>query len=455
MARVPTSAWICSWIRSTRPEHVTLADHSLPSIGEAQERLAGGELSAVGLMEAVLSRIDEAEPEINAWIHLDREAALAEAKAAGKRKRRPPLFGIPICVKDVIDVAGMPTRCGSRNWSRTPVSDAESVARLRKAGAIVVGKGNTNEFAFGIDGRNSHWGDCRNPHDPDRVSGGSSSGPAAAVASGMALGGLGTDTSGSIRVPAAICGVVGVRPTLGLVPMNGIFPLAKSYDVAGPIARTAEDAASMMSALVGDPGLKPEPPAEGLRIAVAGSLTSRAGADVALLGAKATEWLEGEGATLVDAEIPDPAITDEVHRVIQLYEVAKVHAAWFETLKGEYEDQVRNRLEEARKITSTEYERAQEERERIVARFSEAMVGCDVLVAPSTPVTAPLLDGEPALQRTTLLSCVTSFSQLGWPVVTVPIGMAGGLPAGLQIVGLPGSESNLLGVASKLEAFYH
>ncbi|MGK2932215.1 MAG: amidase [Solirubrobacterales bacterium] len=436
---------------------MSFADHSLPSISEAQERLAGGDLSAAELMETVLSRIDEAEPKINAWIHVDREGALAQAKAADKRKRRPPLFGVPICVKDVIDVAGMPTTAGSANWSRMPVSDAESVARLRAAGAIVIGKGSTNEFAFGIDGRNSHRGDCHDPHDPSRVSGGSSSGPAAAVASGMALGGLGTDTSGSIRVPAALCGVVGVRPTLGLVPMNGVFPLAGSYDVVGPIARTSGGAAILMAALSGDPDAEPDPPADpkGLRVAIADALVSRSGTDVARLTGEVGEWLAGQGATLTGVEIPDPAITDEVHRTVQLFEVAQVHAGWFETLKDEYEDQVRDRLEEARKITSTEYEDAQEERERIVAGYRDLMEGCDVLLAPTTPGIAPSLDGDRGLQRTALLSCVTSLSQPGWPVVSVPIGKVDGLPAGLQIVGLPGSETKLLGVASMVESFYH
>ncbi|MBK8295076.1 MAG: amidase [Solirubrobacterales bacterium] len=411
-------------------------------------------------MEAVLSRIDEVEPEVNAWIHLDRKAALTAAKAADKRKRRPPLFGIPICVKDVIDVAGMPTTAGSANWSRTPMHDAESVARLKKAGAIVVGKGNTNEFAFGIDGRNSHWGDCHNPFDTSRISGGSSSGPAAAVASGMALGGIGTDTSGSIRVPASLCGLVGVRPTLNLVPTDGVFPLAHSYDVIGPLARTATDAEILTSVLSGEPKAKPKPaadPAE-LRVVVADDLVRRAGKDVAGLVMRVTEELARQGATLAHVAIPGLDAADEVHRQIQLYEVAKVHAGWFETLKDEYEDQVRSRLEEARQITATEYEAAQEERVRIVAGFDEAMKDCDVLVAPATPVAAPLLaaemvevNGEETLQRTALLSCVTSLSQLGSPVVTVPIGRIAGLPVGLQILGREGSDSMLLAVAKAVE----
>jgi len=415
-------------------------------------------------MEGVLSRIDEVEPEVNAWIHLDRKAAVAEAKVADKRKRRPPLFGIPICVKDVIDVAGMPTTAGSANWSRTPMHDAEAVARLRKAGAIVLGKGNTNEFAFGIDGRNSHWGDCHNPFDTSRISGGSSSGPAAAVASGMALGGIGTDTSGSIRVPASLCGLVGVRPTLNLVPMDGVFPLAHSYDVVGPLARTATDAAILTSVLSGEPKAKLLPaadPAE-LRVAIADDLVGRARGDVAGFFTRVAEGLAEQGATLTHVAISGFDAADEVHRTIQLYEVAKVHAGWFETLKDEYEDQVRSRLEEARQITATEYEAAREERVRIVTGFAEATKDCDVLIAPTTPVAAPMLasetidiEGEQVLQRSALLSCVTSLSQLGGPVVSVPAGLVDGLPVGLQILGRPGSESLLFGVAKAVEASYH
>ncbi len=412
-------------------------------------------------MESVLGRIDEIEPEVNAWIHLDREGALSQAKAADKRKRRPPLFGIPICVKDVIDVAGMPTTAGSANWSRTPVTDAETVGRLRSAGAIVVGKGHTNEFAFGIDGRNSHWGDCRNPFDPSRLAGGSSSGPAAAVASGMALAGLGTDTSGSIRVPASLCGLVGMRPTLNSVPMNGVFPLAHSYDVVGPLARTAEDVAILMSELTGGSKTKPKLQVDlsEIRIAIADDLLSRAANDVTDLIVRVTEDLESQGAAVVHVAMPEIDLADEVHRTIQLYEVAKVHAGWFETLKDEYEDQVRGRLEEGRKITASEYEEAQDGRVRVIAGFTEAMKDSDVLIAPTVPVAAPLLaadtvtiDGQEVSQRSAMLSCVTPLSQLGWPVITVPVGQASGLPAGMQILGRPGTESLLFGVAGELEA---
>ncbi|MBK5233118.1 MAG: amidase [Thermoleophilia bacterium] len=413
-------------------------------------------------MEAVLARIDEVEPEVNAWIHLERDGALAQAKAADRRKRRPLLYGIPICVKDVIDVAGMPTTAGSANWSRMPVTDADAVGRLRAAGAIVVGKGNTNEFAFGIDGRNSHWGDCHNPDDPSRLSGGSSSGPAAATASGMALGGLGTDTSGSIRVPASLCGLVGMRPTLNLIPMHGVFPLAHSYDVVGPLGRTAGDVAILMSALLGrdapEPMIAPIDPAE-LRVAIAEDLLERAGEDVAALIAQTTAELERRGATLARVRVPEIQAVDNIHRTIQLYEVAQVHSGWFEVLKDDYEEPVRDRLEEGRKITASEYEAAQEDRIKVIAGFAEAMKDCDVLLAPATPVTAPLLasdtvtiDGDEISQRSALLSCVTSLSQLESPVITVPIGRIDGLPAGLQILGRPETEPLLLGVAGAVEA---
>jgi Asp-tRNA(Asn)/Glu-tRNA(Gln) amidotransferase A subunit family amidase len=181
------------------------------TIAAASKELAARRLSAVELVEGILATIDRDNERLNAYLYVDREGALAAARraeAALDDGSAGPLAGIPICVKDVIHVAGMPTTAGSSGWSRLPTADAVAVARLREAGAVVIGKGNTNEFAFGIDGRNPHRGDCRNPRDPTRISGGSSAGPACATRAGLALGGLGTDTSGSLRVPASLCGLV-------------------------------------------------------------------------------------------------------------------------------------------------------------------------------------------------------------------------------------------------------
>ncbi|HVS98932.1 MAG TPA: amidase, partial [Solirubrobacterales bacterium] len=243
--------------------------------------------TAADRVEAALAATARLNPTLNAYLHLELEGARAaaaeqdaieaarEATAASGPAR--PLAGMPVCVKDMIDVAGMPTTAGGADWVRHPDADATAVARLRAAGAIVVGKGNTNEFACGIDGRNPHKGDCRNPFDPERLSGGSSSGPAVAVASGMAEGAIGTDTSGSIRVPAALSGVVGIRPTRGLVPTDGVVPLAWSLDAVGPLAPDVATAALLLDVLAGRaPARAPRPEVAGLRLGMARSLMALA-----------------------------------------------------------------------------------------------------------------------------------------------------------------------------------
>ena len=242
--------------------------------------------SAEARVEAAIAATKRLNPTLRAYLHVDLEGARAEAaevealEAAGARPG--PLAGMPVCVKDIVDVAGMPTTAGGADWVRHPEEDATVVARLRDAGAVVVGKGNTNEFACGIDGRNPHKGDCRNPWDPARLTGGSSSGPAAAVAAGMADGAIGSDTSGSIRVPAALCGVVGIRPTRGLVPAEGVVPLAWSLDAVGPLARDVASAALLLDVLAGrPPAPAPRPEVAGLRLGVATSLMALADAPVA------------------------------------------------------------------------------------------------------------------------------------------------------------------------------
>src|SRR3954449_5389050 len=219
------------------------------TIVEARREIDAGRLSPVELVGDVLGAMDRGR-ELNAYLHVDREGATEAARKA-ERQGEGPLAGIPICVKDILDVAGMTTPAGASGWSRDPTSDAPAVARLRHAGAVILGKGNTNEFAFGIDGRNPHWGDCRNPHDPTRMTAGSTSGPAAATAAGLALAGIGTDTSGSLRAPASLCGLVAIRPTHGLVPTEGAVPLAPTYDTVGPIALTVADVSILLDVITG------------------------------------------------------------------------------------------------------------------------------------------------------------------------------------------------------------
>jgi aspartyl-tRNA(Asn)/glutamyl-tRNA(Gln) amidotransferase subunit A len=430
--------------------------------------------SAAERVEAALATTERLNPTLNAYLHLDREwaraiaaeqdaidaarAAIEDRESADADPGRP-LAGMPICVKDLIDVAGMPTTAGAEGWVRRPDADAPVVARLREAGAVVIGKGNTNEFACGIDGRNPHRGDCRNPYDPERLSGGSSSGPAVAVASGMAEGGVGTDTSGSIRIPAALCGVVGIRPTRGLVPAEGIVPLAWTLDSVGPLARDVAGAALLLDVLAGHPPAPaPHPDVAGLRLGLATSLLELAEEPVADAIEAAAAALREAGAEIVDRPLPDLGRATAVHRLVQAIEVAAAHAPWFEQQRDRYAPEVRARIEPGYSLGAEAYLRAQRHRRLFTRVFATAIEGLDAVLAPASPVLAPRLTeeeitvrGARRAVRPTLLSCVAPLSQLDCPAISVPAGLREGLPVGLQLIGRPGSEAQLLRIAAAVE----
>jgi Asp-tRNA(Asn)/Glu-tRNA(Gln) amidotransferase A subunit family amidase len=421
------------------------------------------ELSAAQLVDALLERID-AQRELGCFALVDAEGARAAAhaadaaRAAGAATERP-LLGLPIVVKDLVDVAGLPTTAGSRSWSRVARGDAAAVRALRAAGAVVLGKGHTNEWAFGIDGRNPWRAPCRNPHDHDRLPGGSSSGPAVAVAAGLALGGVGTDTSGSIRVPAALCGVVGLRPTPGRVPLAGVLPLAPSYDVAGPLAVDAEDAALLLAAMAGPPPTPPAPPAPPAsapfrpRVALVTALVDAAHPTVA-------ERIRALAADLGAEEVTIAGIEHalEIHAAIQLHEAARVHAARGGAAADLAPD-VAARIEAGAEIDDTDYAAARAERARLAAAVLAALDGRDALLAPTAPVVAPPRDpetvevgaGRTLPVRDALLSCVVPFSQVPAPAVSVPL-PGPGLPVGAQLVGRPGADEALLALAGALSA---
>ena len=438
---------------------VTSLRSPVPTLADAREQLRAGRLSAVELTEFVLARVQAHDGTLNSYLHVDAEGALRQARAADVGSERPALHGIPICIKDVIDVHGMATTAGSATWSRTPARDAEAVSRLRAAGAIVLGKGNTNEFAYGIDGCNPHRGDCANPLDPARMAGGSSSGPAAATAAGLALAGLGTDTSGSLRLPASFCGLVGIRPTAGAVPRTGVVPLAWSYDTVGPLARTVADAAILLGVLTGAPAAPaPVPEVGSLRIGLVQELLELASGAIADGVRAAAHGLERAGAHVVPVSLPSLAGARAIQRIIQGAEAAHAHAGWFETQRERYAPAVRTRLEAGVLVSASTYLTAQQARRRLIEDVAHQIAGLDVLLAPSAPVTAPLLtadqvsvNGRLLALRPALLSCVAPISQLDCPSISVPIGIADAMPFGLQIFGRPFSEPLLLRVAAAVE----
>jgi aspartyl-tRNA(Asn)/glutamyl-tRNA(Gln) amidotransferase subunit A len=410
--------------------------------------------SASERVEAAIGAAERLDPTINAYLHLDPEGARAAAAA----QPSGPLAGVPICVKDIVDVAGMPTTAGAEGWVRHPDADAVVVARLRAAGAIVVGKGNTNEFACGIDGRNPHKGDCRNPHDPERLSGGSSSGPAAAVASGMAEAAIGTDTSGSIRVPAALCGVVGIRPTRGLVPAAGVVPLAWSLDAVGPLALDVATASFVLDAMAGRERPAPRAEVGGLRIGLATELLDLAEEPVAEAIGATVGLLREQGAEVVDIALPDLGRANAIHRLVQACEAAAVHAPWFARQRDRYAPEVRARIEPGYSLGAEVYLRAQRHRRLFTRSFAASIRGLDAVLAPASPVLAPrivdeeiIVRGERHRTRVALLSCVMAFSQLDGPAVSVPIGPREGLPVGLQVIGRPHAEDVVLRIAAAAE----
>jgi aspartyl-tRNA(Asn)/glutamyl-tRNA(Gln) amidotransferase subunit A len=436
-------------------------------------------VTAKARVEASLAATQRLNPTLNAYLHVDPEGARAAAaeqdaidaartaiadehEAGGVDRPDPhrPLAGMPICVKDIVDVAAMPTTAGGADWVRHPEDDATVVTRLRAAGAIVIGKGNTNEFACGIDGRNPHKGDCRNPYDPERLTGGSSSGPAASVAAGMAEGGVGTDTSGSIRVPAALCGVVGIRPTRGLVPGEGVVPLAWSLDAIGPLARDVATAALLLDVFAGRPlASAPQADVSGLRLGLARELLELAEEPVAEAIEAAAANLAERGAEIVDCTLPDLRHATRIHRIIQTTEVAAAHAPWFECQRDLYAPEVRARIEPGYSLGAAAYLRAQRHRRLFTRAFAAAIEGLDAVLAPSSPVLAPrIADEEVTIRgrrrrtRPALLSCAAALSQLDCPALSVPAGLRQGLPVGLQLIGRPGTEDLLLRIAAAIES---
>jgi aspartyl-tRNA(Asn)/glutamyl-tRNA(Gln) amidotransferase subunit A len=415
----------------------------------ARAAIGAGELSPVELLDAVLDRVRTRNDELHVYLLVDetgaREAAQA-AEAAARAGDERPLLGIPVCIKDVIDVAGLPTTAGAAHWRREPSVDAVAVARLRAAGAVVVGKGNTNEFAYGIDGRNPHWGDVPNPIDTGRLSGGSSSGPTVAVATGMALAGLGTDTTGSLRVPAGLCGVVGLRPTLGAIPTDGLVALAWSYDVVGPVARTVEDAAVLWSVLAG--GEAQHRDARLPRVGVLDQLLADAAHPVADGVRRMAVALDAE-----QVELEHLGPTAPLHNIVQMSEASTYHDPWFAQEREHYSEVVRERLELGRTITALDYLHAQQARRLFVEEFERTMEdeGLAALLAPTTLDVAPKPSGDQNAQRQVLLTAVRPLSQTGGPVISIPAGTGDdGLPFGVQLAGRRGDEAALLQLAASV-----
>jgi aspartyl-tRNA(Asn)/glutamyl-tRNA(Gln) amidotransferase subunit A len=349
-----------------------------------------------------------------------------------------PGEGIPLAVKDLFDTAGLTTTYGSAVFAdHVPDQTAEAVVRLEGTGYANVGKTNLHEFAYGVTSQNPHFGTVPNPIAPGRIAGGSSGGSAAALAGGLAEAALGTDSGGSIRIPAACCGVVGLKPTFGLVPLDGVFPLAPTFDHAGPMARTVDGCARMMAALV-----------PGFRVPEVGRL------EVGVAWAERCDPLvrarvEAAAATLEARPIDFP-LPDGVDPLF-MREVADVHRELFAEHADAYGEGVRTKIERCLAVTDADYEGAMRRRAEYRERAEEALDGLDLLLVPTLGSVPPPATVDELRVRASLIRFTFPFNALGWPALALPAGTAeGGLPASVQLVGRPGDDGPVLAAGAAL-----
>ena len=439
------------------------------SLGEAAAAIASGHLSPVELIDATLHRIERVEPRVHAWARVRADASRAAARTLADRGASGaapgPLHGIPVGVKDIFYTEGVETSCGSRIMAGfVPSYDATSVARLRRAGAVILGKTHTTEFA------SFDPSPARNPWALDHTPGGSSSGSAAALAARMCQGALGSQTSGSILRPSAFCGLVGLKPTFGRVSRYGVHPLAWSLDHPGPMARTVRDVALLFDAVAGadpnDPSTISTPPLAGATAA----LDDEHGREAAVRGLRVgvpdryfTDGLDPEGAAAyrealrvlgdIGCRVEDVRLPElfeaamDAHELIHNTEAAAVHADTYRARPGDYGHKLRAVIESGFHVPAPAYVRAQQIRTLLINAMQGLLRDVDVLATPAAPGPAPAglaSTGSPVYNR--------PFSFLGFPSVTVPCGFTkGGLPLGLQFGGRPFEEVTILRVASAYE----
>jgi aspartyl-tRNA(Asn)/glutamyl-tRNA(Gln) amidotransferase subunit A len=448
-----------------------MSELSFLSIRNAGAGLLAREFSVVELVDSVLERIDTTNAVLQAFVEVLATEAREEARSRDKELQdgwhRGPLHGIPIGVKDIYDVEGVPTRCGSRvrEQVETASHDAAVVRRLREAGAIVVGKTTTQEFAAGVVSP-----PARNPWNTDRIPGGSSGGSAAALAVGAAIVGLGSDTGGSIRIPASVCGVVGLKPTFGLLSTDGVYPLAWSLDTVGPLARSVEDAAYAFDAMAGRRG--PESIASALK---QGSKRVRVGVSrphffdrlqpgvAAAVESAIGSLARVDGIDLIEAQWDDAGLARAAGFIINRVESSSVHQDGIARHPELYGEELRLRLEANALFPATSYLKALRARTRLresIARFFTDH-DLDVMIAPTTPATAAdastlrVQYADESAEHVSLAytRLTMPFNLTGQPALSLPCGFdAEGLPVGLQVVGRPYQEQALCQVGATIES---
>jgi aspartyl-tRNA(Asn)/glutamyl-tRNA(Gln) amidotransferase subunit A len=429
------------------------------SIGALGARYRARSLSPVAVTRAALDRIAALDRALNSFITVCADESLAQAATAERElaagQDRGPLHGVPVAVKDLIDVAGVPTTYASRADSpRRPAADAALVRGLRQAGAVILGKTNLLEYAYGAV--HPDFGQTNNPWDVKRTSGGSSGGSAAAVAAGLCFAAVGTDTGGSIRIPAAYCGVAGLKPTYGLVDLDGVQALSWSLDHAGPLARSCADAGLLLEAMSGQRCRVTPAPLAGLRVGV----MTHPGAerylqpDVVKAMEGVAERLAASGAAIRRVGVADVESAADALLAILSPEATVVHQRRIAEQPQGFGETTRLQIEAGFAVPATAYVRAQQVRRELVARFRALFAEVDVLLSPAVPWVAPAED--PALNDEAgagemLYSAV--YNLVGLPAASVPCGLSSeGLPMGLQIVGPWQADARVLSIGAAVEA---
>jgi aspartyl-tRNA(Asn)/glutamyl-tRNA(Gln) amidotransferase subunit A len=458
------------------------AKHDLTygSITELAQMIREGRLSPVTLTESAISRAKRLDPKLNAYLDIFEDGALNAARQAEREivrgRYRGPLHGIPIGLKDLVNVAGTVTTGGTVVLKRNVAKeDATVTRRLREAGAIITGKLAMVEFAMGATGLNPHYGNTPNPWNFARVPCGSSSGSGSAVATGLVVGALGSDTGGSIRMPAAVCGIVGLKPTYGRISRHGVLDLSWSCDHVGPMTRTVADAAHMMNALAGHDPADPASSREQVPDFTAGlgkgfdGLTvgipehyffDDVDSEVEAAVRKAIALMERNGARVVDVSMPWAAVGRAINMRVVMPEAVAVHEKWISERPQDYSAEVRGRLMADLTTPAVDYIRAQRARRWFCEQMAGAMRGVDLLVTPTVPTQTPTIEactpppGENEARDGQRLAIFTGvFNTTGQPSMSVPCGFTkDGMPIGMMITGKPFDEVNVLRAGDAYQA---
>jgi aspartyl-tRNA(Asn)/glutamyl-tRNA(Gln) amidotransferase subunit A len=484
---------------------VLLLDISNLSIKHLSKLIASREISCVEIINSTIERIEKLNPKLNAFITVLDESARREAKHADllikQGKYLGPLHGIPISLKDLIYVKGVRSTSGSKILADfVPDYDSTVTRKLRKAGAIIVGTNNLHEFASGITGINPHYGPSKNPWDPTRMSGGSSGGSAVAVSTGMSLASIGTDTSGSIRVPASLCGIFGLKPTYGRVSKYGVMPLAPSIDHIGPLARSAWDIAAVLQAIAGYDRMDDSSAKVSVsdyleevsscqtrgnnnkdRISIHNNTNFKIGIPkqfffdiiepkVMEIFREFVDKLNGCGITTIsDVDVDQTDKIIETWRPIRLAEATSIHNGWMVSRRKDYGEDVIKMLEKGLEVRAVQYINALHKwRQNIKDAFLRAMSagGYDALLVPTTIIPAPFLDQKEVNIEGKMIEVYSSLSKLttvfditGLPALNIPAGLvvvdSNKLPIGVQLVGRPFDEALLLKIAYTYEHYYN